>query len=323
MLAVKWVAALAILIGVAAYFTRTLQKSELSDTNYTLRVEYLIPAGLLYLLAHCCWGSFWVRLLRFEGIPATWFVGMRAYFVSQLGKYVPGKVWVIVMRVAMLRPAGGRPLPVAVTATYETLTNMASGVLLGVALLPWLGVLPAMVSANWVVLIGVAALPLVLGVLNKFVVRIAEKTRRPDAPPLPAPSLFLLAQGLLHGACGWCLLGISLGFTIRAIVPDPGPWTLEGYAGDTSANALSYVLGFVVVVAPGGVGVREYVLQVLLTPRFTPELGEATAGGLAVVIALVLRLTWTVAELVAAGLLWLRKPATVESPPALAEARHA
>ena len=53
------------------------------------------------------------------------------------------------MRVGMLRhDAHAHPIPVAVTATYETLCSMAAGALLGVLLLPQLGVLPVEVSGQ-------------------------------------------------------------------------------------------------------------------------------------------------------------------------------
>ncbi len=84
-----------------------------------------------------------------KGVQVSWYAGLRAYFVSQLGKYVPGKAWVILMRVGMLRhDAHAHPIPVAVTATYETLCSMAAGALLGVLLLPQLGVLPVEVSGK-------------------------------------------------------------------------------------------------------------------------------------------------------------------------------
>src|SRR5262249_1575298 len=200
----KTAAALAIISGVAVQFTRILGQPELRELRFALRFEYLLPAGVLYLMAHCSWGAFWVRLLRFEGVPVTWFAGLRAYFVSQFGKYIPGKVAVIVIRVAMLGAPGTR-LAVGVTATYETLTNMAAGALVGVLLLPCLGVLPPEVSANTVFLFGFAAVPVALLLLNRLAVRVAARSRGPNAPPLPSPSPLLLAQGLLHGACGWCL----------------------------------------------------------------------------------------------------------------------
>lgn len=315
-LALKVILAIAILIGVARYFARILSDETLGRLPVSVRFELLVPAGLLYLLAHCCWASFWVRLLRGQHIPVTFYAGLRCYFVSQLGKYIPGKAWVIFMRVGMLRhDVRAHPIPVAVTATYETLTSMAAGALLGVIFLPALGVLPPVVSGNVGILIGIAALPVLLGVVNKLAARIAAKRRGPDAPPIPSPSLMLLAQGLLHGACGWCLLGLSLGLVIRAVVPASPAIDAASFLGNLAAVGLAYVLGFVVLVAPGGLGVRELVLQQALTRRFLSIMEEPAAAGTAVVVALVLRLVWTVAELIVAMVLWLRRGAPVAAAP--------
>ncbi len=312
-IALKCVLALAIIVAVGREFARTLAKPELASFHFSLRFEYLLPAGLLYLLAHCSWGSFWVRLLHSQGVKVSWYTGMRAYFVSQFGKYIPGKGFVIVMRVGMLRGVGGRALPVAVTATYETLTNMAAGALVGVMLLPWLGVLPQEVSRNTTLLFAIAGLPIVLVLLNRLVVRIASKSREPDAPPLPSPSVWLLLEGLLHGAVGWCLLGLSLGLTIRAVLPDAKMITAANfdgaaYLGNVATVSLAYVVGFVVLVAPGGLGPREFVLKLLLAPRFLAAYDADLANGLAAVVALVLRLTWTAFEVVLATGLYAVRP---------------
>jgi len=313
LLAVKSLLAVAILIGVARYFSGVLASPALTAVPFRVRIEYLFPAGLLYLLAHISWGSFWVRLLRGQNIPVTIHAGLRAYFVSQFGKYIPGKAWVIVMRVGMLGSPGTK-LAVGLTATYETLTSMAAGTLLGIALLPYLGVLPPALAGNTSLLFCLAGMPIALALLNKLVARTAAKRRGPDAPLLPSPSLLLLTQGLLHGACGWCLLGLSLGLVILAVVPDPPPWMGRAYLGDIGAVGLSYVLGFVVLVAPGGLGVRELVLQQVLTRRFLADREEATAAGVAAVVALVLRLVWTVAEVVLASALWAWRPRSHDGP---------
>ncbi len=298
--------ALAIVVGVVWYFANVLRK--MPRVPFSPRVELLVLSGLLYLFAHCCWATFWVRLLHSQGVTVSWYIGLRTYFISQFGKYIPGKVFVLVMRVGMLRPYGASRITVAVTATYETLTSMAAGALLGVLFLPTLGMLPPEISGRTTLLFAMAALPLGLGVLNKLVVRIAKKRRGPDARPLPAPSIFLLAQGLVHGASGYCLLTLSLGFAIRALVPNPPEWNAEEYSVEMAAVALSYVAGFVIVVAPGGLGAREFVLAAALTPRFTPAIGADAAAGIAVVVAIVLRLTWTIAELAVGLLLYAKKP---------------
>jgi len=308
-LTAKTLLALAIVVGIARYFLGILSHSEFDAHQLNVRFELLVLAGLLYLLAHCCWATFWIRLLHGQGIHVSWGVGLRAYFISQLGKYVPGKAWVILIRVGILRHYGGHPLPVAITATYETLCSMAAGALLGVLLLPQLGVLPVELSSNVTALVAMASLPVALGVLNKFAAKVVARKRGPDARPLPAPSVFLLAQGLLHGAVGHCLLGLSLGLTIAAVAPQSAAMT-DTYPADLGATAISYVAGFIALVVPGGLGVREWVLQIALTPRFAEAMGPKEAAGLAVVIALILRLAWTAAEVLLAAVLYF-----IPSPP--------
>lgn len=301
-LVVKTGLAAVIVAAVGLQFARILRQPALNPYPFDLRLGYLLPAGVFYLLAHCCWGGFWVRLLRSQGVPVGLLVGLRAYFVSQYGKYVPGKAWVVFIRVAMLRGAdNGRPLAVGVTATYETLTSMAAGALLAAALIPQMGVLPPEISpgVGWVVALGL--LPLALAVLNKLAARRVAKLRGPGGDPLPSPPLGLLVQGLVHGVVGWCLLGLCVSLGVAAVAPgDPGWHPAEHFAADLGAMALAYVSGFFVLVAPGGLGVRELLLQAALGPRFAPDLGPEVAEGLGVVIALVLRLAWTLFEVVAA-----------------------
>lgn len=312
-LAVEVALAMVIVTAVSWHFRGILKGIDPAQLPIRLRFEYLVPAGLLYLLAHLCWSSFWVRLLHYEGVKVSWYVGLRTYYISQFGKYVPGKFLVPLMRMAMLRQHGAHPVPVGVTAVYETLTSMAAGALLGVLFLPALGVLPPQIAQRSTLLFAVAALPLGLGVLNKLAARIAKKKRGPDAMPLPAPSIFLLAQGLLHGACGYCLLALSLALTIHGLLPNAFEWGTEALKVDLAAVSLSYVAGFVIAVAPGGLGAREIAMQLALTPQLTPAFGQGAAA-VAVVIALALRLTWTIAEVAAGVPLYMLKPALPPQP---------
>ena len=46
---------------------------------------------------------------------------LRAYVVSHLGKYVPGKAMVVVIRTALVVPFGARASTAAIATFYETL----------------------------------------------------------------------------------------------------------------------------------------------------------------------------------------------------------
>jgi uncharacterized membrane protein YbhN (UPF0104 family) len=312
-LVVNLVTAIAILAGVAGYFTKSLRDARFDLSRLQVRVDLLVLAGVLYIAAHTCWALFWVRLLHHEGVKVSWYAGLRAYLISQFGKYLV-KGWVVVMRIGMLRhDTHAHPIPVAVTAVYETLCSMAAGALIGLLLLPQLGVLPVEVTSRTSALLTMAALPVVLGVLNKLAARVVAKKRGTQARQFPAPSPFLLAQGLVHGACGHCLLGLSLGLTVMSVLPEaPGP--AETYAADLGANAIAYVAGFLVVVAPGGLGAREFVLATALAPRFAAVAETQDAFALAIVTALLLRFVWTVAEVVVAVPLYFVQPPAAPIP---------
>jgi len=298
----------AIIIAVGWQFARILQRPELRDVSYRCRVEWLIPAAILYLMAHTIWASFWVTLLHHQGVPASYGTGIRAYFISQYGKYIPGKVWVIVIRIVMLGGTRKDKTIVGVTATYEALTSMAAGAILGAILLPMLNIDLLGFSGQSYILIAIALIPLGVGVLHRLIVRIARKKVGPDVH-LPNMNLLVLIRGLVQASIGWLLLGLSLLMVMQAVRPEVVPLRAEDWIRATAINTLAYVLGFVVLVAPAGGGVREWVLKILLAHELAVNMEPALAEGLAVVVALVIRLVWTAAELVLALLLYRFIPA--------------
>ncbi len=99
-------------------------------------------------------------------------------------------------------------------------------------------------------------------------------------------------EWLLLGLATWVaysgaffLLVVSLGLDAH-LVPS------------ASAFAAAYVLGYVVVFAPAGIGVREGFLVALMAP----QIGAGVAGAVAVVA----RLWTTVIEVVPSGVFWAR-----------------
>ncbi len=308
-LVLKTLAAVVLIAAVGRYFAKLLENEDATRRLWSARVEYLLPAGFLYLAAHTIWGTFWVQLLWSQGAHVSWSAGLRAYFVSQLGKYIPGKATVLLLRIVLLRHTGLSPTLVAVTATYETLTSMAAGATIAAVLLPWAGLGGEWESGKAAALVGLAGLPIVLGILNRLVVRVAAKHRGPDAKPLPSPPVWLLGQGLLQALAGWACLGMSLWLTIQALAEEPRSWELDDFLRDTSAVAISYVIGFVVLFAPGGLGARELLLQQVLE--------QQVPAAQAAIVAVVLRIVWTAFEMVVAGgVFWLgERGRSGDSPP--------
>src|SRR5271170_2870095 len=102
---------------------------DLGERQVALRFEplWLVGSGLLYLAGLSAYGRFYERILHASAAPVGLAPAMRAYVVSHLGKYVPGKAMVVVVRAGMVVPFGARASTAAIATVYETLVMMAAG----------------------------------------------------------------------------------------------------------------------------------------------------------------------------------------------------
>lgn len=321
---VKLVLALAILGAVGWQFWKTLH--QLEGQTVEVRWEWLAAGGLVYLIGLCFWGGFWQYLLRSVDAKPALAATARTYFIGHLGKYVPGKAWSLLMRTGLLYEAGVRPAVGALTATYETMTTMAAGALLAAVLLLGLGIELPTGDVPWGWTIGIllvlAVIPILPGVFNPLMKvvgllagRAARKFGSDDVAALPRVSYRTFQIGLLMTGIGWAWLGLSLFCVMRALVPEGPPFSMLLWGRCTAYVSLAYVAGFMAIVLPAGLGVREYLLQAAMTRELEPLAGPESAAGLAVVVVLVLRLLWTIAEVMMAGIIyWL--PVTNAALPA-------
>lgn len=298
----KVLLAAAILVSVGWQFARDLSRPELHDLTW--RPGWLVLSAVLYLcfIGTSCW--FWRRLLKIYGPPPSPWATARAYYVSQLGKYVPGKAWALLVRGALVqRPGTG--LGVAIlTSFYEVLTTMTSGALVAIVVLALVGRrphstevdLPAPPVLIALGLFGICAVPLVPTLFNRVMVRLVKDLPVVEGMPTPRIGLATLLQGVGAISCGWCLLGISVWAGLAAVLPESPTLDVAVWLRCVGAIGLAYVAGFVILVAPSGLGVREFLLRGLL----------AFAGPAPLIAAaiLLMRLAWTVADLAIAGALY-------------------
>jgi hypothetical protein len=312
----KTLLALAILVGIGRQFYHNLTQLDLSEL--ALRPAWLVLSAGLYLLALGSSAWFWWRLMRTFGErpqgPAT----VRAYYIGHLGKYVPGKAWALLMRGNLVRGPGVRLGVAIITAFYEVLTTMASGALLAAVLFALqapaasgLGAHPVVVGVLLLALLGIPLLP---GVFNRLVARLATRFQTVESFRLPRLGGGTLALGLLVTGGGWLVMGVSLWAAVQAVVPEPYALTPESWGRYVAMVGLSYVAGFLAFMLPSGVGVREGVLEGFLAPELAGRVAHGSA--VATVTVLLLRLLWTTAELVMVGVVyWLpgpRQPAADE-----------
>lgn len=240
------------------------------------------------LLAAASWRVVVMDLdLRITPVDAA-----KIYFLSQAGKYLPGGFWNFVAAAELGRDAGLTRTATMASLVLALSIGLISGAALALALLPISGVAPGQQQFSLLVAVAGPALLLVPRVRGRLLTlaRLHSETRGSVGGTLLALALAIV---------GWFAAGLQIWFLIGEIGttgsdPSDLPLAIGGYA-------LAWVTGFLVLIAPAGLGAREATLTVTLASVVTPA--EA------LVIALLARLTTTAADLLAAGatLLFIRR----------------
>jgi hypothetical protein len=253
----------------------------------------LVTANLMQAMA-------WVSLLnrmaqRF--IPAAPILS--GFMAGQLARYIPsGKVALLVVRTAAVAKLGLPTQLVASSIGIEVLSWLTVGMLFAAALLSGMGGpaqgLGSMISA-WSLPLAIAT---VLGIVvlltvdrRKFPRFALHAVRAQGSGPL------LSLQVLLWQAGSWLgpviqgiLLPVAVGGTFAQAWPNVGLFLLAPIAG------------FLALVAPGGLGVREAILSYALAAEIGPSRALA--------VALLARGTYIVSEVLAwLATRWLDRPA--------------
>jgi glycosyltransferase 2 family protein len=176
------------------------------------------------------------------------------------------------------------------------LVVVGTGLAVAAATTPLLG--PDALDAYWWLLavLPLALLTVVPLVLNRLLALALRLTRR---PPLTAP----LSTGGLVRAAGWALLSwLAYGVHLWVLAGQLGAGGPLLLARATGAFAAAWCVGFLLLVAPAGAGVREAALVLLLAGALTRP--QAT------VVAVVSRLLFVLGDLGwgAVGLLAGRRP---------------
>lgn len=301
-----WIAKIVGSILVVYFVVKAIQKGQADIAAqdfdvWSIRWPWLILASISYLLGMIPMGLNWHRLLYAMQQHVPVWDGVRTHFISQLGKYVPGKACVPAIRFALLEKYSLDPPTAFVSMAAETLTMMSVGSVVGgvvVAFAFWSKPQIALLAATFAVVAGLPVIPPVL----RFAVNLLQrrKARKTGLEPVDVSGTLtwsVLIPGWLGVVPGWLLLGVSMWSCMKALgLPETNAMTLADLPWVTASYAISVVAGFASMI-PGGFGVRELVISELITPKY-----GATVGLLSAVVH---RMTSLMSELVVSGILYI------------------
>lgn len=258
--------------GIAFVTSRIIRdRNAIADAMASADLGWLVVGGVAGGIAMALIGVNWLLILRHAGAAAPWRRGMAWFFVGQLGKYVPGGIWPIVGQ-AELAHRGATPRG---AAYYSTAMSMVTTFLGAAAVAAITGMmtptdhrlLVVAIAALLVMLFVAIASPTARRALDRLAQRVTTRTLR-----LPDPRWFALVVAR-HLPVWLAFAGMNIFAAVALGVDIDGPLVVELIF----VTCVSWMVGFVVVGVPGGIGVRETVFISMTSATLGADIAVSVA----------------------------------------------
>lgn len=294
-------------IAILVFWIRALAShwDELAAYPWHVSWGWLLASQLLLFVQSLLLATIWWWAVRLMGEPVSWWRGSAIWLTTQIARYLPGGVWDIAGRLAIGYKEGMGVRAMSASIVLEMALQILSASLFlllipllrgGEAAVSYLPVAAALAVGSLIVL-----MPPVFGRLINFGLRVLRR------PPLAIRMTYRDTLGLF-GARLVAHLLLAVGFVLFArgvidITWQQVPIMMAAYVG-------AWLVGYVMIFVPMGIGVREGVLVLLLQGVFP----FGVLGGVALGYRVWLLLRDLIAALV--GLWMTRRDRTRTSSPA-------
>lgn len=280
-----WVSQLALAAGVGWFVWWSVRRNWVAfrslDVVLQLDIPLILAAATTVLVTYGALIEAWRRVLHGWNQDLRFGDAARVWCVSNLGRYVPGKVWSLAGLTVLAQRLGVSGWAAAGAALAMQALAVGTGACV-VAV-----TVPGVVSPAQLGLAALAAGSVVVLLTWAPAGNALTRTVKPSMEfhALPVRTGVLAATITL---ASWISYGVAFWLLVRGLLPAP---TLP-ISTAVGIFAAGYLMGLLAVFAPGGVGVRELIFIGLLTP-------SVGAGG-ALAVSIGSRLLLTITEVASA-----------------------
>lgn len=279
------------LVLVVIFLARYFYKNSESYRNLDVSINWAVFAGAVgfYFLYKITLASLWHYMTKLNQCGIGYFRAITAYLYSILGKYIPGKVFMLLARIPAYEEAGAPIRKVTICFFLENIcTLLGAAFLFLVSLLFFPNDILADYTWATVGLVVVFFICINPKIIN-FFLKIMEKLIHKKDMQIPMTYKQMLKVVLLFIG-NWLIVGIGFYMLAYSIYPIP----LSEMLYTAGIFGLSCIIGILAIFAPSGLGVREGILVL--------GLGLIMPSEYAVIISIISRLWMTVSELALIGI---------------------
>ena len=300
----SWILAVAVVVIVGRELGRGLLELRSHPLPRAPRWGLVLLSGAVFLSGHAVLVQTWRSMLACWDARLPFWSAARIWSVSNLARYLPGKIWNIGAMGAMSRNVGVSPVAASGSAILSTLVNLLAGfvaaVVAGRALLEQSshgrGAIALLVIA--IAALMLLAAPWFMPRLAPIAGRIAGRTVEATLPGRA------VVYALIGNIVAWLLYGAAFQLFVLGLLGS----LAGGYAEYLAAYTISYLLGYLALFAPAGIGVREGAMVTVLTYAALTTAPEAA------LVALTSRVWLTLLEVVPGFVFWTHAAVNRRSP---------
>jgi len=278
-------------VVIFAFIGQRLHRDWHQISQYKFQFQYplLLFSFVVLLCRQFSAALGWKLILQKSGHSLNYLSATRIWFLSQLGKYAPGKVWIVLGRIYLSQKESISKRVSSVSIVIEMILGVVSGTiifLLSLVLKSKAKFENDILFSSLIVVAGVIALHpnLLKEFSNFFLVRLK---REPLELEIRYHEILLL---LIYYLAMWFFFGLAFHLFINSITLVP----ISKLPIMTGIFSISWVAGFLALFAPGGLGVREGILAFFLSFYFPTSV--------AIVLSLLSRLWITAVEMSGIGI---------------------
>lgn len=253
--ALKWIWVIAVLIFVGIYFYKNLPEG--IEYMKSIQIKNIIWSVLLMIIGKMAVIELARKSVSRAGWTPSYTHMLSVVTISQLGKYIPGGVWHFAARVNAYKENSLSYKKTAKVMVIENIWLVSGALFFGLFMLMLQSPANHFYSIIKIDLPSyfwrgfTFALPVFWVITLLILERFFPSEERDNA--LKRVILLMLTQIVI-----WSAIGSSFFFVFQDIGSANYFFIVGGYA-------LSWVAGYVIIFAPGGIGIREFVLVALFS----------------------------------------------------------
>ena len=280
--ALKIIFGVLVVVFLAWYFRKNWD--EFSEKIMSVNIGIFIVSMLFYFVYKISLASLWHYITKINGCSIRYEKAVTSYLYSILGKYIPGKVFMLAARLTYYKEEEAQLSKVTVCFFIENVCTLLGAAMLFIVSLFFF---PNELLENykWLTLLLIAAFFVCIHpkIIN-FVLRLIGKIFKKNLEIPMKYSQMLKVVLLFIG--NWLIVGFGFFILTKSIYP-AAEWSQMLYCA--GIWGVSAIMGILAIFAPSGLGVREGIIVaglMLIMPQSD-----------AMVISVVSRLWQTIPEL--------------------------